>query len=883
MFHPRDQVASEKELEDELARLKLELAEWKAKYEHALQQRKHLEQQLHAVGSAPIDSTTSPPSATTLSQADKPTTTPTPTTTTTPTPTTTTPTPTTPTPTTTTAPIAEEPAAVPRRAPLRPPPPGSAGGMRVPVLDRSKKELTAVDKDDVLAKTWLKKLYLFQNKISEIPSEIGALTELQILDMKYNLLSTIPDALLKCTNLTELLLAGNTVSNMPRDWQGLRALTRLDLSHNKLKEFPTSLLTATTLVDLNLERNKFVELPKGIEVLTNLTKLDLKDNEIKELPPQIGSLVSLSELLLSDNQLKTLPNEVGHLVHLTNLQLPNNLVASLPSDICHLTALSKLNLKNNRLSHLPESVSVDDVKGWYSLTSLNLARNQFDHIPPELWTIEALSELNLTSNKIKEVPADISRLYNLHSLLLGDNQLVAVPEEIVYIEALEVLHLFFNQLSSFPENLNSLFNLRVLFLGYNRLAAVPDLSPLTALEELLLSSNPLGEGLHPSVWDLNTLRQLYLHNTNLNIVPEEISNLTNMSILDLSGNSIAEIPSNITACECLSRINLAHNKLSAIPEDIDDLRELIHLDLSHNQFKQLPGVVQYIKERVEILANDNPLEPGIVEGLDVHYWVPSKRFNYDAAEMLGRRPTMEDAFSFRGALDGNKDRDFFAVYDGHAGRVAATFAGEHFHPILSKKLVAGGDPLKHLAACFPEVNDQFKSFINSADATLKHAGCTGACVLIDKNTLYLGNVGDTRVVLNRGGCAMRLSIDHKPGAEDEEARIRALGGYVTGETYRVNGLLAVSRAIGDFYMHPFVTVDPYLNQIELTDEDEYLIIACDGVWDEVQDQEAVDVLKHVAASKDPFLTSATLRDYAYLQGSDDNISAVVIFLKPRKL
>jgi len=140
----------------------------------------------------------------------------------------------------------------------------------------------------------------------------------------------------------------------------------------------------------------------------------------------------------------------------------------------------------------------------------------------------------------------------------------------------------------------------------------------------------------------------------------------------------------------------------------------------------------------------------------------------------------------------------------------------------------------------------------------------------------LGNVGDTRIVLNRGGKAIRLSVDHKPGSPDEEDRIRALGGYVIGETYRVNGLLAVSRAIGDFYMHPWVTVDPYLNEVELKKEDEYLIMGCDGVWDEVDDQRAVDLL---GADRNPFLMSSKLRDYSYLLGSDDNISANIILLK----
>jgi len=121
-----------------------------------------------------------------------------------------------------------------------------------------------------------------------------------------------------------------------------------------------------------------------------------------------------------------------------------------------------------------------------------------------------------------------------------------------------------------------------------------------------------------------------------------------------------------------------------------------------------------------------------------------------------------------------------------------------------------------------------------------------------------------------------LSFDHKPNSDEEEARIRALGGFVIGETSRVNGLLAVSRSLGDFYMQPFVSEEAFLNTIELAPDDRALIIACDGLWDEVSDDEAVALL---AGETDPFLQSAKLRDMAYLLGSDDNISVAVVLLR----
>ena len=122
-----------------------------------------------------------------------------------------------------------------------------------------------------------------------------------------------------------------------------------------------------------------------------------------------------------------------------------------------------------------------------------------------------------------------------------------------------------------------------------------------------------------------------------------------------------------------------------------------------------------------------------------------------------------------------------------------------------------------------------------------------------------------------------MSYDHKPYDDEEENRVRGMGGCVTGETGRINGLLAIPRSIGDYYMKPYVIDEPYRAKYELTEEDSVLIIGCDGVWDEVSDEKAVELVKR---EPNPFKASCILRDYAYMLGSDDNISVIIVQLKP---
>lgn len=168
--------------------------------------------------------------------------------------------------------------------------------------------------------------------------------------------------------------------------------------------------------------------------------------------------------------------------------------------------------------------------------------------------------------------------------------------------------------------------------------------------------------------------------------------------------------------------------------------------------------------------------------------------------------------------------------------------------------------------------------------------------LIAGTKLYVANVGDTRAVLRRGGHAVRLSRDHKPYDPDEIARIREGGGFVSGEVGRVNGVIAVARSIGDFcapsprslgqalHSHsphadikPFVSAEPYLHEVDLTPEDDLLVVGCDGVWDVLSDEEGLAIAGSIP---DLHLAAARLRDAAYVDNSDDNISVLVVKLTP---
>ncbi|KAI5479467.1 hypothetical protein MNV49_003611 [Pseudohyphozyma bogoriensis] len=142
-----------------------------------------------------------------------------------------------------------------------------------------------------------------------------------------------------------------------------------------------------------------------------------------------------------------------------------------------------------------------------------------------------------------------------------------------------------------------------------------------------------------------------------------------------------------------------------------------------------------------------------------------------------------------------------------------------------------------------------------------------------RRTLYTANVGDARAVLSRGGKAVRLTYDHKGSDAQEAKRITDAGGFVMNN--RVNGVLAVTRSLGDSSMKEFVVGSPYTTETSLGPDDDFLIVACDGLWDVCQDQEAVDIIRGL---KDPQEASKALLDHALTNFSSDNLSVLVVAL-----
>ena len=207
--------------------------------------------------------------------------------------------------------------------------------------------------------------------------------------------------------------------------------------------------------------------------------------------------------------------------------------------------------------------------------------------------------------------------------------------------------------------------------------------------------------------------------------------------------------------------------------------------------------------------------------------------------------------------------NFACIFDGHGGGFVSKYLKSNFYSKFLQSLPSDVEWSGDLVA------EAFCQSLSKCDAEIgqlqrwRHQGSTVSAVCLHGDA-YLSclNVGDSRAVLGRrGGTALDLSNDHKPELPSERARIEGLGGFVkwhglvgpsgapivgTG-CYRINGNLALSRAAGDHAMRPFVSCEPDVRKVRLGDEDDFVIVASDGLWDVFASHEACAFVRDCAA------------------------------------
>eukprot|EP00051_Salpingoeca_urceolata_P010762 m.132227 g.132227 ORF g.132227 m.132227 type:complete len:393 (-) comp16844_c0_seq2:361-1539(-) len=259
-----------------------------------------------------------------------------------------------------------------------------------------------------------------------------------------------------------------------------------------------------------------------------------------------------------------------------------------------------------------------------------------------------------------------------------------------------------------------------------------------------------------------------------------------------------------------------------------------------------------------------------------------EHFRTDVCSTQGCRSSMEDkhvAVSDVNACMGlpatPERQGFFAVMDGHNGVSAARFVQAQLLPLLVGHPRFASDPVLALRDTYVNCDKQFETL-------RENGGTTCVSVLIRNNKMFVAWVGDSLAVLSRGGKCVYLMDPHKPDRADERERIEKAGGMVSCVygVWRVNQVIAVSRSIGDVRLKEYISAEADVAEVSLTEDDEFVIIACDGLWDVMSPSQAVAfVHRHDAQSGSDKTVAQDLVQHALDEGSKDNITCMVVRLK----
>lgn len=249
----------------------------------------------------------------------------------------------------------------------------------------------------------------------------------------------------------------------------------------------------------------------------------------------------------------------------------------------------------------------------------------------------------------------------------------------------------------------------------------------------------------------------------------------------------------------------------------------------------------------------------------------NKKFSYGYSSLRGKRASMEDFHDAKIHKIDDKMVGLFGVFDGHGGSRAADYIQQNLFKNLLEHPKFVTDTKLAIAETYQSTD---QAYLQAENNQHRDAGSTASTAVLVEDRLYVANVGDSRAVVCIAGIATALSSDHKPNRTDERQRIENAGGVVMWSgTWRVGGVLAVSRAFGDRLLKKYVVADPEIQEENITEKVEFLLLASDGLWDVVSNQDAVTMVKDVQDAEE---AAKRLTDEAYKKGSADNITCVVI-------
>lgn len=781
----------------------------------------------------------------------------------------------------------------------------------------------------------LRRLNLSSNLIKKFPKEICSMVNLEDLDLSFNRISSVPEAIGDLSKLQRFLINNNRIlGTLPRAFARLLVLREVDLRFNllttldvlslcpmlesisaghnavtvvesdfaaarlfHLNKCPVTKFTlqtcGLTLTSLDLSNAKLPSIPDAMfDNLTNLIKLVLDNNHFTYLPPQLGKLTRLQHLSCTSNQLSVLPEELGNLSELKVLDVHSNNLKTIPASVWLLTELISFNASSNLLANFPEPAIVVPPK---EVVASAQSTNGLSPVVEEITFPSSSRKSSVVSILNKSVT---TMAHSLKYLYLGDNRM----DELCF------------------DSISLLQELRVLNLSFNDIYEIPNsaLSRLHHLIELYLSGNELTSLPADDLEQLQTLRVLHVNANKLQTLPAEIGKIRRLLVLDVGSNALkyntANWPYdwNWNWNLDLKYLNLSGNKRLEIKpsnnahagnRNLSDFNALTRL--------RVLGLMD-ITLTIDSVPEETENRRVRLSGSDI------SNLSYGQADTLGRHDHLSIIDMVIPRFQGRDDEILFGMFDGSevqnggskVSKHLQDFFAEHIAVELKRLRKDEGVPAavrraflsfnKELGAAVTPIptkgeadsitvlpQSQRPSMISQSSAAFsgpylptvlgaddRTAGAAVCLVYLVGKRAFVANVGDSLAVLSKAdGEANLLSVKHNAGDTSEIQRIRQAGGYVSRDGL-VNDQLDVTRSVGYFHLTPLIQAAPHVQVVDLTEEDEFIIIASKSLWEVMSFQTAVDIAR--SEHEDLMLAAQKLRDFAISYGALGKISVMIV-------
>ncbi|EAX92867.1 Leucine Rich Repeat family protein [Trichomonas vaginalis G3] len=738
------------------------------------------------------------------------------------------------------------------------------------------------------------------NELSEdttdVVNAISSFKKLQSLDISNNLFSLYPEGFNALHGLRKLVMNNNKVMDFNMCYPKLEYL---DISQNQLQRLPP---LPNTIKELHIGFNHFdkIELMHqkltvlkislcdikeiGVFNLPSLQELDLSRNKLTKYPDFVKCTPNLKILHLSDNfcpEIPKLPNTITQFFFCYNncLFIPDH-IANLPK-LKHLdVSFNKIKVVKNLPSSLVyfiasendfETVSLDKLE---NLEYFFVERNHLTHIPNI--SMPKLRKMNVSCNELETFE---STLPNLEKLLLQFNNLTEIPEWVYKCKNLKIANFNHNKITQISPSFSK-SKIKEFSISFNRVLQIPQLSK--HIEDLSCSFCGLktlpsgGENLKKIIAGNNLIEKVPIYPSILEIhlctnKLTEFPEINDQTItVDVSRNKITQVP--LQKIQKLRELDVSYNKISKF-EQIK-LPYIFSLKIGHNPLSFAFDHTLYPNLNfLDVIATDISFTDEKPPIMNIHvsknklktpHCMLNLTFNWlSFCEMRGTRDTVEDMFVCKANPVDNQA--CMAIFDGHGGSKTSYYAcGVFIKLYTSAKMIFSKQWLR----------GTMRGISESVKTKLFPDGSTAAVAMFKDRKLITSTIGDSRIiVMTEDGKLKYENRVHKPTQREEFERVHEAGGSVYG--FRLQNSLALSRTMGDIAV-PGISAESEEDEVNLDEEDRWVIVGCDGVFDELPMSFVGELCKK---AKSAIGLSHSLRTAAFAARSQDNITVVALDVK----